>query len=67
MRTIVKQHFNLSIEKKVVQEFRATLKKHGLTASQVIELFMRAVIADEPLDRAERFVNIIKEFKKQLR
>ena len=62
----MKEPFNLSIEGRVIKEFKKNVERVGLSASGVIEVFMRGMLSDEPLDRMKRFIDLSTLLRKEI-
>jgi hypothetical protein len=62
----MKESFNLSIEGWVIKEFKKNVERVGLSASGVIEVFMRGMLSDEPLDRMKRFIDLTTLMRKEI-
>ncbi len=62
----MKEPFNLSIEGRVIKEFKKNVERVGLSASGVIEVFMRGMLSDEPLDRMKRFIDLTTLLRKEI-
>ena len=62
----MKEAFNLSIEGWVIKEFKKSVEGVGLSASGVIEVFMRGMLSDEPLTRMKRFIDLATLMRKEI-
>ena len=60
----MKEPLNLSIEGWVIKKFKEQVEAVGLSTSGVIEVFMRGMLSDEPLERMERFVEMTRTIRK---
>ena len=61
----MKEPLNLSIEGWVIKEFKKSVERVGLSVSGVIEVFMRGMLSDEPLDRMKRFIDLTTMIRKE--
>jgi antitoxin component of RelBE/YafQ-DinJ toxin-antitoxin module len=61
----MKEPLNLSIEGRVIKEFKKNVERVGLSVSGVIEVFMRGMISDEPLERMKRFIDLTTIIRKE--
>ncbi len=62
----MKESLNLSIEAWVIKEFKKNVERVGLSTSGVIEIFMRGMLSDEPLDRMKRFIDLTTLMRKEI-
>ncbi len=62
----MKEPLNLSIEGWVIKEFKKSVEGVGLSASGVIEVFMRGMLSDEPLNRMKRFIDLATLMRKEI-
>jgi len=62
----MKEPFNLSIEGWVIKEFKKSVEAVGLSASGVVEVFMRGMLSDQPLGRMKRFVDLTTLMRKEI-
>ncbi len=61
----MKVPLNLSIEEFVAKEFKERVQRVGLSVSGVVEVFMRGMLSDEPLERIERSIYLTKLLRKK--
>ena len=61
----MKEPLNLSIEGWVIKEFKKNVEGVGLSVSGVIEVFMRGMLSDEPLNRMKRFIDLTTILRKE--
>ena len=62
----MKEAFNLSIEAWVIKEFKKSVEGVGLSASEVVEVFMRGMLSDEPLGRMKRFADLTTLMRREI-
>jgi hypothetical protein len=62
----MKEPLNLSIEGWVIKAFKKSVEGVGLSASGVIEVFMRGMLSDEPLGRMKRFIDLTTFMRKEI-
>ncbi len=58
---------NLTIEEDIIKAFKDAIERVGLSASGVVEVFMRGMLSDESPTRMERFVEIVRSMRKEIR